>query len=80
MTDPMTPPPTVNRRDALTAEIVEIGREGFREGYSAAADQLAAPIAATWLASESGLPEERCRDLLAELRQILINASARGRA
>lgn len=74
-TDPN--PPLGNPADLL-AEITKIGREGFDRGYSAGIDQLTEPIVATWLASESGLPEARCRELLLELCGMLAKVADRG--
>lgn len=75
MTDPSSPPLASNPRKVLTDEIMKIGAEGFERGYSAAVEQLAEPITAQWLAGGSGLPEDRCRALLTELRQLLIQAA-----
>lgn len=77
---PPPPPPSAGASmlgPGLIAEIRRIGVEGFRCGYSAGIDQLVEPITATWLASESGLPEDRCRALLLELRDTLAEAASR---
>lgn len=77
---PPPPPPSGGgqMRAEILAEFRRIGTEGFERGYSAAVDQLAEPITTRWLAGESGLPEERCRELLLELRGMLAKVADRG--
>jgi len=50
---------------------------GFNEGYATAADMLTDPAAATWLASETGLPVERCRVLLQQMRSMMLAVAPR---
>ncbi len=64
---------TVDRiRTHFRDTIRKVAVDGFNDGCTAAADMLAEPAAATWLARETGLPVERCRAVLPRMRDMMI--------